>query len=77
MRYYSCWRQCLDNVFLKQSSRASKWWFHVYRLTQSACVQVTSGQHSVSTLINVVKEFMKHLTFKRALVLLLKKTIHI
>uniref|UniRef100_A0A8W8MR76 Midasin n=1 Tax=Magallana gigas TaxID=29159 RepID=A0A8W8MR76_MAGGI len=35
----SCWRQCLDNVFLKQSSRASKWWFHVYRLTQSACVQ--------------------------------------
>lgn len=67
MCYYSCWRQCLDNVFLKQSSRASKWWFHVYRLTQSACVQVTSRQNHAS-LNNVVQEFMKHFNIKKTLV---------
>lgn len=59
----SCWRQCLDNVFLKQSSRANKWWFHVYRLTQSVCVQDESDRDdeddvSFAEVPRALKEFL-------------------
>lgn len=31
----ACWKDCLNNGYLKSSNRASKWWFFLYALFQS------------------------------------------
>ncbi|XP_061171072.1 midasin-like [Saccostrea echinata] len=61
----SCWKQCLDNVFVKQSKKASKWWFHIYQLIQATCLQeegvenLETEERDMSEVMGTLKEFME------------------
>ncbi|XP_062617958.1 midasin-like [Saccostrea cucullata] len=61
----SCWKQCLDNVFVKQSKKANKWWFHIYQLIQATCQQEETSEDSdseekdLSEVMRTLKEFME------------------
>ncbi|XP_062606102.1 midasin-like, partial [Saccostrea cucullata] len=61
----SCWKQCLDNVFVKQSKKANKWWFHIYQLIQATCQQEETSEGSdskekdLSEVMRTLKEFME------------------
>ncbi|XP_056015325.1 midasin-like isoform X2 [Ostrea edulis] len=66
----SCWRQCLDNVFAKQSAKAHKWWFHIYKLIEETCLQDvmevepadSEKTTSLTEVTRTLKEFLERST---------------
>jgi hypothetical protein len=57
---FSCWSKCLDTVGRKHAKKASKWWFHLYQLTQS---YVSSDQVFDLEFYNIYQNFFFQLRF--------------